>query len=669
MLFKLSLKNQKKSTRDYSIYFLTLILGVSIFYIFNSISTQTAMMEISSTKSEIIETMNTALSAMSVVVSFVLGFLIAYASQFLIKKRKKEFGLYLMLGMKKFDICKMIFIETVVIGIISLGAGLIIGIGLSQFMSLLVANLFEANMEKFIFVVSPSAILKTVIYFVIIYIVVLIMNLFTITRSKLIDLLTAHRKKEKQVVKNPVISFIVFSIACIMLGYAYYNVTAGMENLTETSDVLLQIILGIVGTFLTVWSISSLVLTITKHIPRLYHNGINSFVISEVSNKINSTVISISIICLLLFSTICLLSSSFALKNYKETELLKQAPISLTLSKEMIDGYSIKEILEYKNLDSSIYSNATDFYTYKSNEVTYKTLLGSYAEEMVENDPQMNSLMDITLPVINESDYNKVAKIYNDEIVDLEDNQYQIICNTESQTNMYNTALLKEENNIINVFNEQLYSKNNHVLEGRLSNEYYPTNYGLLVVPDSIDLSNLDYFTNYVLVDELDEETENFVISEQFDQTINPENKRWASIMIGSQQQIIDDSIGSSGMMIFISLYLGFVFMISGAALLALKQMSDTIDSKDKYAILKKLGASQKDVHNALFKQMSIFFGLPLILAVIHSIFGIQVCNFILGIYKFDGMLQSILTCSALILLIYGGYFIVSYINCKRMIR
>ena len=669
MLFKLSLKNQKKSIRDYSIYFLTLILGVSIFYIFNSISTQTAMMEISSTKSEIIETMNTALSAMSVVVSFVLGFLIAYASQFLIKKRKKEFGLYLMLGMKKFDICKMIFIETVVIGIISLGAGLIIGIGLSQFMSLLVANLFEANMEKFIFVVSPSAILKTVIYFVIIYIVVLIMNLFTITRSKLIDLLTAHRKKEKQVVKNPVISFIVFSIACIMLGYAYYNVTAGMENLTETSDVLLQIILGIVGTFLTVWSISSLVLTITKHIPRLYHNGINSFVISEVSNKINSTVISISIICLLLFSTICLLSSSFALKNYKETELLKQAPISLTLSKEMIDGYSIKEILEYKNLDSSIYSNATDFYTYKSNEVTYKTLLGSYAEEMVENDPQMNSLMDITLPVINESDYNKVAKIYNDEIVDLEDNQYQIICNTESQTNMYNTALLKEENNIINVFNEQLYSKNNHVLEGRLNNEYYPTNYGLLVVPDSIDLSNLDYFTNYVLVDELDEETENFVISEQFDQTINPENKRWASIMIGSQQQIIDDSIGSSGMMIFISLYLGFVFMISGAALLALKQMSDTIDSKDKYAILKKLGASQKDVHNALFKQMSIFFGLPLILAVIHSIFGIQVCNFILGIYKFDGMLQSILTCSALILLIYGGYFIVSYINCKRMIR
>lgn len=669
MLFKLSLKNQKKSIRNYSIYFLTLILGVSIFYIFNSISTQTAMMEISSTKSEIIETMNTALSAMSVVVSFVLGFLIAYASQFLIKKRKKEFGLYLMLGMKKFDICKMIFIETVVIGIISLGAGLIIGIGLSQFMSLLVANLFEANMEKFIFVVSPSAILKTVIYFVIIYIVVLIMNLFTITRSKLIDLLTAHRKKEKQVVKNPVISFIVFSIACIMLGYAYYNVTAGMENLTETSDVLLQIILGIVGTFLTVWSISSLVLTITKHIPRLYHNGINSFVISEVSNKINSTVISISIICLLLFSTICLLSSSFALKNYKETELLKQAPISLTLSKEMIDGYSIKEILEYKNLDSSIYSNATDFYTYKSNEVTYKTLLGSYAEEMVENDPQMNSLMDITLPVINESDYNKVAKIYNDEIVDLEDNQYQIICNTESQTNMYNTALLKEENNIINVFNEQLYSKNNHVLEGRLSNEYYPTNYGLLVVPDSIDLSNLDYFTNYVLVDELDEETENFVISEQFDQTINPENKRWASIMIGSQQQIIDDSIGSSGMMIFISLYLGFVFMISGAALLALKQMSDTIDSKDKYAILKKLGASQKDVHNALFKQMSIFFGLPLILAVIHSIFGIQVCNFILGIYKFDGMLQSILTCSALILLIYGGYFIVSYINCKRMIR
>ena len=206
-------------------------------------------------------------------------------------------------------------------------------------------------------------------------------------------------------------------------------------------------------------------------------------------------------------------------------------------------------------------------------------------------------------------------------------------------------------------------------LEGRLCNAYYPTNYGLLVVPDRIDLSNLDYFSNYVLVNELDEETEEYVISDEFDQTINPEDKRWASIMIGSQQQIIDDSIGSSGMMIFISLYLGFVFMISGAALLALKQMSDTIDSKDKYSVLEKLGASKKDVNNALFKQVSIFFGLPLILAVIHSIFGIQVCNFILGIYKFDGMLQSILTCSVLIILIYGGYFIISYLNSKRMIK
>lgn len=669
MLFNLSLKNQRKSIKDYSIYFFTLILGVSIFYIFNAIGSQTAMMEISSTKSEIIETMNIALSAMSVVVSFVLGFLIAYASQFLIKKRKKEFGLYLMLGMKKTDICKMIFFETIIIGIISLGVGLIIGIGMSQFMSLLVANLFEANMKKFIFVISTDAILKTVIYFVIIYIVVLIMNLFIITKSKLIDLMTAHRKKEKEVVKNPIISLIVFISACIMLGYAYYNVTAGMENLITTSDVLLQIILGIIGTFLIFWSVSNLALTISKRIPGFYHHGMNSFVMSEVSSKINSTVISISIICLLLFSTICLLSSSFALKNYKKDQLIKQAPIALSLSKEMDDGHSIEEILKEKNIDSSLYIDATNFYTYKSNEVTYKTLLGSFGEEMVANDSQMNTLMDIPLPVINESDYNKVAKIYGDEIIDLADNEYQIICDTESQTKMFDNALLNDENNVIYVFDNELYSKYNHVLEGRLCNAYYPTNYGLLVVPDRIDLSNLDYFSNYVLVNELDEETEEYVISDEFDQTINPEDKRWASIMIGSQQQIIDDSIGSSGMMIFISLYLGFVFMISGAALLALKQMSDTIDSKDKYSVLEKLGASKKDVNNALFKQVSIFFGLPLILAVIHSIFGIQVCNFILGIYKFDGMLQSILTCSVLIILIYGGYFIISYLNSKRMIK
>ena len=130
MLFNLSRKNFKKSIRDYSVYFFTLILGVAVFYIFNAIETQTAMMEVTKAKVEIIDMMNSALEAVSIFVSFILGYLIVYASRFMLKKRKKEFAVYLTLGMKKTQISGMLWIETVFMGIISLGVGLLVGIGL-----------------------------------------------------------------------------------------------------------------------------------------------------------------------------------------------------------------------------------------------------------------------------------------------------------------------------------------------------------------------------------------------------------------------------------------------------------------------------------------------------------------------------------------------------------
>ena len=152
MLCKLSIKNIKKSMKDYAIYFFTLILGVAIFYVFNALGSQTVMLDVSSSTEELIELMMTMLSGVSVFVSFILGFLIIYASRFLIKRRNKEFGIYLTLGMSKRKISMILFFETLFIGIISLVVGLGIGIILSQLMSLVVANMFEANLTKFAFV-------------------------------------------------------------------------------------------------------------------------------------------------------------------------------------------------------------------------------------------------------------------------------------------------------------------------------------------------------------------------------------------------------------------------------------------------------------------------------------------------------------------------------------
>ena len=173
MLFKLSIKNITKSIKDYAIYFFTLVLGVAIFYVFNAIDSQTVMLNVTSTQYEVIKRMTTILGGVSVFVSFVLGFLIIYASRFLIKRRNKEFGIYLTLWMPKRKISLILFFETLIIWIISLGVGLALGIILSQLMSVLVANMFEADLTNFKFTFSSSSALKTLLYFSIMYLVVM----------------------------------------------------------------------------------------------------------------------------------------------------------------------------------------------------------------------------------------------------------------------------------------------------------------------------------------------------------------------------------------------------------------------------------------------------------------------------------------------------------------
>lgn len=241
MLCKLSLKNIQKSIKDYAIYFFTLILGVAIFYVFNAIDSQTAMLAISSRTYEIIKLLTSILSAVSVFVSMILAFLIIYANRFLMKRRNKEFAIYLTLGMSKRKISLILFLETLFIGVISLTVGLGVGVILSQLMSIFVADMFEADLKNFTFVFSQSAFLKTLLYFGIMYLIVMIYNTINISKCRLIDLLYSSRKSETVKLKNPTICTIVFIIAGVLLGYSYYCVTSGIERITDYEQLLIPI--------------------------------------------------------------------------------------------------------------------------------------------------------------------------------------------------------------------------------------------------------------------------------------------------------------------------------------------------------------------------------------------------------------------------------------------
>ncbi|MDY5912233.1 MAG: FtsX-like permease family protein, partial [Inconstantimicrobium porci] len=198
MYFKVAAKNVKKSFKDYSVYFLTLTLAVCIFYSFNSLSAQKVMFDLSKKgTAEVIETLSEGISDISILVSIILGGLILYANNFLIKRRNKEFGLYMMLGMSRSKISGILMCETIIVGILSLACGLIIGLVLSQVLSLVVVKLFDFDMTSYRFIFSLPAVGRTALYFGIMFILVMIFNILIISKYKIIDLLKSSVKNEK----------------------------------------------------------------------------------------------------------------------------------------------------------------------------------------------------------------------------------------------------------------------------------------------------------------------------------------------------------------------------------------------------------------------------------------------------------------------------------------
>lgn len=659
MLFSLSIKNFRKSIRDYSIYFFTMILGVAVFYIFNAIETQTAMMEVSQTKAAIIDSMNGIMSGVSIFVSLVLGYLIVYASRFMLKKRKREFGIYLTLGMGRIRLAAMLWLETIWMGLISLAVGLLAGMGISQLMSLIVSNLFQADVSRYEFVISGQAVGKSILYFLLIYLVVMIFNTLSVSRARLAEFITAGRKKEKNFLKKPLLSGLVFLLAVVMLGTAYYNVTANQQAMTTETDVLTQVLLGIFGTFLVFWSLSGFLMTAAGKFRKLYYRRLNSFVVGELSNKLNSTVMACSVICLLLFMTICLLFSAIARKEYKDQEAAKLAPVSISMSKEMTDSKSIFDIMEVRGISMEDFQDLVSVYTYHLDEVTNYTLIGeSYGEEY---DNQKAEVMKV-------GDYNRAARVYHMPEYELEEDEYLIVADQEGAVYIRNRGLADDRE--ITIKGKSYHAKENTCQDGYLQMSYQPQNSGILLVPDSVKLGEEEQYKNYVMGDYRDKSKE-FAqeMDKNFAQILNPEQSTYGKIQVTTQSAIYDDSIGTSAMYIFLGLYLGICFLISGSAVLALKILSDSADSREKYQILQQLGCEEKEIRRALRRQNGLLFLLPILLAAVHAIFGIQVCRTMLSIYGSKGSGAALAVTLALTGAIYGEYFLLSHKCSVKIVK
>lgn len=662
MLFKLSLKNIKKSFKDYAIYFLTLILGVAIFYIFNAMESQQAMMDMTETKKEILDLMNNLLGGVSVFVSIVLGFLIIYANKFLIKKRKKEFGIYMTLGMGKRQMSKMLLIETILIGLISLIVGLLVGIFASQLMSIIVAKMFEVDMTSYAFTFSNKAIIKTIIYFGIMYLLVMILNTFIVSKYKLINLINAAKQNEKVKVKNPIISIIIFIIGIGILSFAYYQVTENIMNL-EFNQFIGCILLGIIGTIMFFYGVSGFILKLVQANKKLYLKGLNMFVLRQINSKINTTVFSVSIICILLFLTITIFSTAMSLNQVAKKDLKELTPMDVEIKEYRNDDEisPLKTILTNSGLNMNDLKDTIEVNEYLLGTVLTKDVLGGKVASKKDREFQYHLDMPEVLMTI--SDYNKVAKKYGKETFTLNDDEYLVTADYEDMIKYRNEAL--QDGVKININGKTYKPKYNEVKDGFIDMGANHSNTGIFIFPDKA-LENIKPAHRILIANYNADSDEAYNKIEERISNIRVDN---VAIGFYTKTSIYDSAIGIGAIVTFIGLYLGIIFLISSAAILALKELSDSSDNKERYNTLRKIGADEKMINKSLFKQIGIFFLAPLLLAIIHSIFGIKCANLMLSAFGKSGMLTSIIMTSILIIVIYGGYFLLTYFSSKSIIK
>ncbi|MDH2474489.1 ABC transporter permease [Clostridium perfringens] len=676
MYFKIALNNVRKSFKDYSIYFLTLTLGVCIFYAFNSIGDQKAFLELGKRQAEYIKVLQGLISGISVFISCVLGGLILYANNFLVKKRKKELGIYMTLGMGKNKISKILTYETALVGIISLVVGLGVGIIVSQGISAFASKLFEVSLSNYKFLLSTDAILKTVLYFGIIFILVMIFNTFVISKYKLIDMLTAAKKNEDIKIKNPILTAIIFFISLGLLGVAYKLVIkVGLDP--TNSMFLVSIVLGVLGTLLLFFSLAGFVLYVLQKNKNVYLKGLNIFVLRQMNSKINTNFLSMTVICLMLFLTISTLSTGLSFKNALEKGLEATTPFDASATYYVNEDNKIKtaeESIKELGFKFNPEDKIVSYNEYKLEKTNLESLLNKNAEG--KNKKEIVEAMTYKgTNAISISSYNDIRALSGEKSVSLANNEVLISSNLGEVENTLKNILKNNEK--IEIDGKEYKVANNALIgEEKVIKEAFEStgmtnNFFTLIVPDNI-VSNLKPIANKINLNfpknsKEEEQRVQKLFDEYRDGIVDLD--KYGFVNGYTRERIYEENNGMTNIVLFIGIYLGIIFLISSTAVLALQQLSEASDSIDRYKSLRRIGVSQKMINKSIFTQVSIYFGLPLVVALVHSVVAIKVVNGFLTMFNKPDIGASSLVTTLIMVIVYGGYFYATYTGYKSTIK
>lgn len=724
MLCKLAWGNVRRAGRDYLVYLLTLTLGVTVFYAFNTISMQVDIAGID--EEGLAQVMGSMLGDLTYFLAGVMAFLMVYANNFIMKRRKKEFGLYQVLGMGRGRVATIMALETVIVSVVAFVAGIVLGVGLSQLMTFFTASLFKTQIANFNFFFSMHAFNLTLACMLVMFVLTLLLNLRAVRRTKLIELMGAERRNESIKTRNPWIAIAIFAVGAVLVGVAYYRLLRDGFPLTATDSKLQEAMnqFGIttamvtVGTFALFWGLSGMLIKLLQSLRGVYWRGLNMFTVRQLAAKVNTVCFSMGVIAMLLFLAMTSVTCGMSIANVMNENLERYNPVDVSqryvyYTPDTLDYY--KGYVNPSEADRMVLADTTvDLYpawhgkgkSANNNDETGKKVdIADVAGEHVQIDSylsypfggsnpsvtpsEMCKIMGEKLPkafggsnadtmglfVTPASQYNKLRQMMGEEPVHIGRDQYLLTCDMGGElVDLYTKYMAGGHTLTLGGHELKPATDKSDEDTAAIANSAMGSNPGTVVVADELlSQLNLQPYSSSLLVNykqgmdttEADESIKNTVLDNLLVDGKEPGS--WGIFI--TRSEMYTQAAQMNGLISYLAIYIGFVLVVACAAILSIQQLSNVADGSRSYRVLAQIGCDDRQIRHSVMAQQAVFFLFPLAVGLAHSFVALKVIIELVSIFGNMSIGGTVgLTC-AIFLAAYGGYFLVTYLMSAGMVQ
>lgn len=694
MLPKIALGNVRKSLRDFSVFFITLVFGVCTFYAFASINDQTAVINLTELQSAAVSAVMRILSGVSVFVAVILGFLVVYANRFLVRRRKREFGIYLTLGMGRAQVAAIMVMETLAVGVAALVVGLVLGVLLSQVMMYVTANLFEATIPGFAFVFSPGAALSTLACFAAIFALSLLLNVREVSRYRLIDLINADKVSEKVKARSLPVCVVLFLVSLVLMGVAYRTL---LENGVMSDKFGQATALVSVGTALFFFSVSGFLLRFLQSRPSVYLRGLNAFTLRQLNSRVNTAWVSITLACAMLFVAICGVCTGFSVSRGISDALEKGSPYDASINaypggmmvvgmddadydlpevneEAASDGFDMVAAMRRKVSDwDDIVSATAQVNQYMpsgaqggiSQRWAYETT--SYATDATLDDVLGHN--ESRFAFVRVSQYNALRALLGEKPVELGRDECLVWSDFTPLDGFWEAFI--DQHPGFEALGTTLHPRG--MAHETLCNTSAASVTGVLVVPDEAlpdDLVPAMTSLDVTYSGSVDECEQRF--QDACEAACGPADSRgveaWPVCFMETRQAMADSTVGLTVVTTYLAIYIGLILLISCASVLSIQQLSAVADDVSRYRVLAELGAEPAQIRGALMVQVGVYFVFPLVVAVCHAACALTSINGLISLATGFDVSNALVATVCFVVALYGGYFLLTYQTSKAMV-